>query len=255
MAESQAPYPYTPQTMTELESNFSSKRFGAYLLRAGHHPEYAIQLYLYNARLAKSLLFPLHILEIVLRNGIDEAFSHTFSESWHLDQSFRDLLSQESNNSLQKALGRFRKIPSKDDVISELSLDFWSNLFRAEYDRSIWQTNIKILFPCNTFTRASLQPEISKINRLRNRIAHHEPILDLNTSDIHAKILNIVSGRSLESGKWIKSHSTFTQMMRTKPKPGLGNGPFLRDQADTDFFKVMETETVLSLAHRSELFL
>lgn len=254
MAECQAPYPYSPTVLMELEANFSSRRFGAYLQRAGHKHEYAIQLYLYNARLAKSLLFPLHILEIVLRNGIDQAFSKTFGLDWHLDQKFRDLLSIESNNSLQKAISRFNKIPSKDDVISELSLDFWSNIFRSEYDRSIWQTNIGILFPQNSFTRASLQPEIVRINKLRNRIAHHEPILDLNNSDIHAKILNIIEARSIGTSKWVKAHSTFTQMVRTKPNPNQILGPLLKDQADSDFAVVDDSDPLLTLHNKSTRF-
>ncbi|NRH42250.1 Abi family protein [Pseudomonas sp. MS15a(2019)] len=255
MADSQALYPYPPATISELERNLSSERFGAYLTRSGHRPEYAIQLYLYNARIAKSLLFPLHILEVILRNGIDEALSTKFSYDWHLDQSFIDTLTHESNISLAKARHRFKyRVPSKSELIAELSLDFWSNLFRSDYDRTIWQTSIHILFPQRTFTRAAFKPEIMEINKLRNRIAHHEPILDINTSVIHTKVLNIIAARSQDSSDWVKAHSTFNQMMRTKPNPGSGPGPFLNNQVDKSFAIVSKEETILSLASRPEYF-
>lgn len=255
MADSQAPYPYPPATITELERNLSSERFGAYLTRSGHRPEYAIQLYLYNARIAKSLLFPLHILEVILRNGIDEALSKKFSSDWHLDQNFIGTLTLESSMSLAKARGRFKgRVPNKSELIAELSLDFWSNLFRSHYDRPIWQTSIHTLFPTKAFTRAAFKPLIMEINKLRNRIAHHEPILDINTSGLHAKVLNIIAARSQDSSDWVKAHSTFNQMMRTKPNPGFGAGPFINNQVDKSFAVVKKEETILSLASRPEYF-
>lgn len=245
MAESQAPYPYTPGLLQELEANLSSARFGAYLIRAGHHRDYAIQLYLYNARLAKSLLFPLHIMEVSLRNGIDPILTSLYGHDWPNEFAFRSTLTAKSNNSLQKAIDRFKKkTPSKDDIISELSLDFWSNLFRPEYDRAIWQTNMRVLFPHVVITRAAFQPQIHEINKLRNRIAHHEPILDANISSIHQKIIEVTSNRSTDTGNWVKSHSTVASMLRTKPKANVAPGPCISDIADRAITRIKYDATL-----------
>lgn len=247
MAESQAPYSYTQPLLQELESNLSSPRFSAYVKRAGHHRHYAIQLYLYNARLAKSILFPLHIMEVTLRNGIDAVLSGKFGENWPHEQAFRQLLTLQSNNSLQKAINRFPvRIPSKDQVISELSLDFWSNLFISHYDRSIWQTNMPILFPHTKITRAAFLPIIKELNTLRNRIAHHEPILDVNITDLHRKILDVTAYRSASTSGWVKAHSTVSNMLRTKPKATSASGPFISDIVDKSITRLPYNSTLES---------
>ena len=224
------------------------------MIKAGHRREHAIQLYLYNARLAKSLLFPLHVLEVVLRNGMDEVISSVYGDEWHLEHKFRNILSFQSNNSLQKAIDRFKKSPKKDDLVSQLSLDFWSNLFRAEYDRYLWQTQMPQLFPNHPVTRSKFEVEIIKINQLRNRIAHHEPILELNTSTDHHRILEIIGHRSTETKHWVKAHSTVPQMLRTKPKIGPVTGPLMGERSDTDFFRISSAALISDLIQSPHTF-
>ena len=223
MAESQHPFSYEAPIARLLEAQLSSKRYSTYLKKAGHSDTYAFELYLYNARLAKAFLFPLHIVEIVLRNGIDETLCALFGNRWHLEPAFLSLLTPQSLAALNKAKLRAAKKgkpAQKDDVVSRLTLDFWSNVFRAEYDRSLWQTNIKRLFPRNpAITRASLQQLVSSINRFRNRIAHHEPIFSQNVSSSYKQLIEIVGYRCATAEGWLKSHSTVHQVMRSKPKP------------------------------------
>lgn len=254
MAESQAPYSYTPQLLQDLEVNLSSPRFAAYVKRAGHHREYAVQLYLYNARLAKSMLFPLHIMEVALRNGIDTILTSMFGNSWPNNLKFRQMLTPESNNAIQKTINRFSKIPSKDDIVSELSLDFWSNLFRPHYDRSLWQTNMAKLFPCASVTRASFQSEIHEVNRFRNRIAHHEPILDMDINRLHRTVINIACYRSTHTGDWAKTHSTVPNMLRTKPKANSQPGPFISDIVDKTITRVNINATLEELISNPATF-
>lgn len=71
MAESQVPYPYTEDNHSII-SSLSEARFAPYLKNAGFNQHYAFSLYLYNARLSKAFLYPLHILEVTLRNRIDQ---------------------------------------------------------------------------------------------------------------------------------------------------------------------------------------
>ena len=68
MAQSQVPFTYLNDGQ-EIINHLSDKRFGTYLQRAGFNKDYAFELYLYNARLAKAFLFPLQILEVTVRNN------------------------------------------------------------------------------------------------------------------------------------------------------------------------------------------
>lgn len=254
MAESQSPFPYTPLNARCLEAQLSSRRFFTYLKKAGHNQAYAFELYLYNARLAKAFLFPLHIVEIVLRNGVDEILCSAYGERWPMDSTFLSLLTPQSQTSLNKAKARASKQGTiqKDDVVSRLTFDFWSNLFRAEYDRSLWQTNIKRLFPEKPdITRASLQQLVYQINQLRNRIAHHEPIFGRNVSGSYKQIIEVVSYRCKTSEAWLRSHSTVHQVLRSKP-PAERKASQMLVPYDTDIAILMDKTDTPGLAEVSD---
>ncbi|MDC9786191.1 hypothetical protein PSF97_16555 [Proteus mirabilis] len=109
MAESQQPYPYTEivnfkQKAQWIETSLSIERLLPYMRSAGYDYEKAFHQYLYNARLSKSLLFPLHILEVTLRNRIQWVLKEAFNrDDWHEDPNFIDMLKPKSKDSLQKA--------------------------------------------------------------------------------------------------------------------------------------------------------
>lgn len=219
MGVSQAPFSYTDETVQQLITALSDRRFGRYLKGSGHDRDLAFSLYLYNARLAKAFLFPLHIVEIVLRNGVDEVLVSMFGESWAFEPGFQNLLTEPSRDTLHRAIQRLGANPTKDDVVATLTFDFWSNLFRADYDRPLWQRNMHRLLPhASTSTRASFERLLKPINRFRNRIAHHEPIFHMDVSGLYKDILDVVRQRSPVTESWLKNHSTVHEVMRTSPK-------------------------------------
>ncbi|WP_099206770.1 Abi family protein [Xanthomonas citri] len=240
MAESQVPFHYTDETNRQLVSALSEERYAPYMRRSGYKPDLAFQLYLYNARLAKSFLFPLHVVEIVLRNAIDEIFTQHFTDRWPQDPGLTAILTPESKASLDKAIARSSRARpnwNKGDVIANLTFDFWSNLFRPEYDRPLWQTNMRQLLPNSTLNRAAFQSIVSRINQLRNRIAHHEPILNENSAQRLKEILDVVSFRSSIAKGWLKDHSTVYQVLKTAPSMSAGgtSGLTIGARCDTKF--------------------
>src|SRR5471030_2826765 len=128
MAESQVPYNYN-DTGAALINTLSETRFRPYLVSAGRDRDYAFALYLYNARMPKAFLYPLHILEISLRNRINEIFCDVFSEDWCHDPVFQLVLTAESLSTLNRGISR-SKSKATADVVATLTFDFWSNLFR-----------------------------------------------------------------------------------------------------------------------------
>lgn len=245
MAESQAPFSYNNQSVNELVQQLSSSRYSTYLKKAGHDHAYAFQLYLYNARLAKAFLFPLHVVEIVLRNAVDQVLSAMHGAQWPGDATFQALLTPESLTSLQKAIQRanHQGPAAKDDVIAHLTFDFWSNLFRPAYDRSIWQTSMPMLLPESpATTRAAFQPLVARINHFRNRIAHHEPIFSEDATLKFKDILDTVGYRSQAAASWLRSHATVHRIIRTRPNGAGVVGPLLGDRSDANFVLVSVEE-------------
>lgn len=237
MAESKALYSYLNNGEgigDGIEKCLSSERFAPYLKRAGHNREFAFNIYLYNARLAKAFLFPLHVLEVTFRNRLSDLFTAEFGPNWHTMPAFTSLLNPQSLAALAKAQERANS-QALQDVVAELSFDFWSNLFRDDYDRDLWQTRMGKLLPNQSVTRKELQLAVKDINRFRNRIAHHEPIHRFNLTVIHGNILHVLGWFSLETADWVKHYSTVLSILRTAPSANGENKPHFADRADNDF--------------------
>lgn len=239
MAESQDPYPYTPGDVAALKATLSPGRYATYLTEAKGNDELALGLYLYNARLAKAFLYPLAMAEVALRNANDGTLVGLHGPGWPQDAGFRAILSAESLGSLDKALNRtFLACGSypRGQVVATLTFDFWSNLFRPEYDRSLWQVNLRKVLPHapTLVTRRDVQVLVRDINRLRNRIAHHEPILSMNVTALHADIVTLLGYRCPVTAGWVRHFSTISTVIRTKPRAGQ-SAQTAGDRCDTRF--------------------
>lgn len=253
MAESQASYQYTDSGQ-EIKASLSEERFAPYMAKAGHKPEYAFNLYLYNARLSKAFLFPLHLLEVSLRNRINSIFCADFGPDWPHDITFRATLSAESQAALDKGIER-AKSPKTENVVATLTFDFWSNLFRPEYDRPFWQTNMNTLTPnAPQTTRKDFQRVVKDLNQFRNRVAHHEPIYTLDVSKFHTAIINTIRLISRETSDWVKHHSTVNQIIRTKPSSNGEAKPHFSDRCDNNFTS-LASGTPLSQLPSTRFFL
>lgn len=239
--------------MAAIQTALSDPRFGTYLVAAGQDRELAVHLYLYNARLAKSFLYLLQIAEVSLRNGMDTLFVAKHGAQWPYDAAFRNILSEESRGSLDTAIRRASDKKgnrlTRHDIVATLTFDFWSNLFRDEYDRTLWQTNLHTLFPHlpGGYTRPSVQRLVRTINSLRNRIAHHEPILSENATSMATKIISLVEMRDPVAASWMRHHSTVANVIRGKPAK---NGPMhttVGDRCDTRMQLVAITDTIATV--------
>lgn len=246
MAESQVPYIYDAAAIASLRESLSEPRFSTYLSRANGDEAFAFALYLYNARLAKSFLFPLSVAEVTLRNAVDVVLRQLFGVEWHQAANLQSVLTEGSRCALDKAKGRARS-NERGKVIAELTFDFWSNMFRNDYG-DLWRTKANIAFPglAHGEGRHEIQLLVKKINRLRNRVAHHEPILDMNVPDLHSKIIKLVDLRCPKTAEWMRYHSTVNIAMRSRPNLE-GSAPVtLASKADQRFEIV---EATSKLAH------
>ena len=245
MAESQASFKYLHGSNIRL--SLSEDRFAPYLQGAGYAEEYAFNLYLYNARLSKSFLYPLHVLEVSLRNHISAIFCSEYGDDWPHNEDFRNNLTEESCAALDKGILRAKSIKT-NDIVATLTFDFWSNLFRSEYDRAFWQTHMGVLLPnAKNPTRKDFQKTVRDLNIFRNRIAHHEPIHKVDISTQHTQIIETIGWMCFETSQWVKHYSTVNQVMRTKPSKNGELAPFFKDSCDKSFETVSLSNDLSSL--------
>lgn len=103
-------------------------------------------------------------------------------------------------------------------VVAELALGFWWSLLGDEYNRRLWQPCLQYAFD-GSVRRRQLHLALDELRRLRNRIAHHEPI---HTRDLEADyaILLDTSGRvSPRLRAQIETTSRVQAVLAQRPRP------------------------------------
>jgi hypothetical protein len=66
---------------------------------------------------------------------------------------------------------------SPGKVVAELSFGFWINMAARGYHWSLWQPCLHRAFPVSHLARPLIHTRLEAIRTLRNRIAHHEPVV------------------------------------------------------------------------------
>lgn len=247
MAESQVPYTYTAAMESSLQRSISAPRMSRYLRQTGHDFTRAMDLYLWNSRLSKSLQFPLQVAEVTLRNAVHEHLQMLGMPSeWAFDVPSMQKLNAKNaeivrsiNKSIERLLQSKMKpaqydlnvrnanhqfIPSfeiigTDDVIAKLPFETWMHMFDYQFEND-WNITLRRVFPniAPTTFRKGLFNQIGQIKTLRNRIAHHEPIFDLaNLPTLVGEINNLISIRCKDTEAWTKTHTTFMSIWHQRP--------------------------------------
>ncbi|MCZ4093613.1 Abi family protein [Sinorhizobium psoraleae] len=248
MAESQTHFTYDQSSEVSIRSSLTDPRLGKYLRESGRDFDYTMALYLWNARLCKSLQFPIHALEVTLRNAINEHIRKLgWSENWAFEDGYLATLEKKAkaaidtqNRSKRRLLEdrmrrqefnktvrdvEFRFVPAfgrlnTNDVIASLPFDYWVGMLGGSHE-SDWHATLSSIFNNLTpkTTRRDLWLIVERIKDLRNRVSHHEPIFhitDLVSS--HQSILEVIGFRDLGMKEWVRHHSTFLQVWHDKPR-------------------------------------
>jgi hypothetical protein len=132
------------------------------------------------------------IFEVILRNSIDRHMIFQKGQSWLEDAVSiggyleKNLACEHSFHVVQEAISRLGSQFTHDRLITMLSFGFWTYQFGLKEFAASGSTLLEI-FPNKPFgtNRKVIFKSLSKINEIRNRIAHYEPIcFKGNTIDI-----------------------------------------------------------------------
>ncbi|SES24770.1 Abi family protein [Corynebacterium cystitidis] len=212
-----------------LEEWFSHERMKTY----SFHPD-PEALYLWNTHVTKAFLEDIQHIEVLLRNRVHMVVSEKYGPRWyahpHIPFTFQ------AKNSINKAERRTRsdeaQTPPPGRVIAELSFDFWRYLFTNTYATTIWPLVQKTLVAtqdCNgdgslVPSLADFQDEVDVVYKLRNRCAHHEPIIKQNMQSENTELDQAQKAIKLlatwidpDAAEWITAHSRITDLRSVRP--------------------------------------
>jgi hypothetical protein len=112
---------------------------------------------------------------------------------------------------------------SPGKVIAELTFGFWPSTVTKRFHTKLWVPSLHKAFPHARVPRKIIHLRLETIRHLRNRIAHHEPILT-SRNEVYTgfpskpyialpMLLECVEWVSIEAALWLKAQSRYRQAM------------------------------------------
>lgn len=202
-----------------LEKFLSERRLFLYKNHCKNNNNKAILLYKANIRLSKAFYPLLSMLEISLRNAINEEIINHFSDhDWLINEKVgfmarlndRGFMLKSVNDAENKIRNNGKPI-TNDRIVAELSFGVWTSFYLS---RTFGILHRK---PINAFanlpagaTRNTVSQGLDEVRKFRNRVYHNETIcfnnsiFDLtNVETIYDKIKNILGWFDPIYIKWI----------------------------------------------------
>lgn len=191
----------------------SQERFEPYRKRYSSDLERGFLLYQANIQISQSFYSSLSILEVTLRNAINDSFQVYFKhEQWYKQFPFE--LKQQIEE-VENRLLKSKKPVTIDRIIAELNFGFWTILFNRKYARYFWKPLLKAFpkLPNDCRKRTIVSAKLNHIRTFRNRIYHYEPIIwDIREIVNKRKdIYEVLKWIEPETERWAKSIDRFDE--------------------------------------------
>ena len=179
----------------------------------------ALALYALNTQVSESLYTPLQMLEVSLRNRIHSVLSDCMQENWFEEDGFLKILNQRDQVVIARdRLVKFGKEPTTGRLVAALSFSFWTSMLARNYE-DLWQQTLNRIARRNdgqNLRRKDLSEPLARIRLFRNRIAHHEPVIQFNLPEEYGKIMQITRWLSRVAADWSERHSRFFHVHPTE---------------------------------------
>lgn len=211
------------QQIAAITASISPTRMGTYLNAKGFGAEAtALDIYVWNALVSGAFFSTLHIFEVVIRNAIAQALELKYGANWPWDAGFERTLSKWLKGELQCARQKII-IGSTGKVIAELKFAFWCNLFTVGQDQHIWNAHMHTVFPNLPFpltaaaSRKMLRDDMETLRGLRNRIAHHEPVIAYPLAEHRTRIQRVLKLRCGHTEAWMHQWQIVNTALAARP--------------------------------------
>ncbi len=204
--------------MESLESSLSPGRLALYEKLSGGPIENTLKLYCWNMEISKALYWPLHAFEVILRNAMADRMADEYGDNWYeMISTFSSSRSIKPNDEVEHIVKAKRKLTDEgllyghDNIVAALSLGFWQQLLQLEYNKKLWEPLFSNIF--QMLDREETYRKVNQIKRLRNNVAHYEPILVfLSKRDKrelfkdYKLVLKMIRWICPDTAQWVEDH-------------------------------------------------
>jgi hypothetical protein len=197
----------------------SDRRFAPYLAATADVAADARDLYEWNIRLAGALFEVVAHVEVLIRNAIhDQMKAATPANALHSWLTDSDVLQDKQIQAVQEAVARLKrskKAPTEDRVVAGLYFSFWAAMLGRAYEE-LWRQSLARAFP-NADNRNHLAGPLNRLVQLRNKLAHHETLIDEPIADHLERVLFVADSVDHDARAWIAGTSRILTVLSERP--------------------------------------
>lgn len=247
----------TAEQLKLLEPLISRPRLTPFLA-ATATPAAAMELYLWNVRLSAAFGEVIALAEVILRNAMAEQLAAAYGATWYarpelfddrtmsgFKTTWRNITMPVDPATGKPAQKTLRAVPA-GKIVAESTFGCWVNLLdkggtrgdgpyrkNVDYDSTLWRKALHKAFPNSGGKRTTVFTTASHVRSLRNRAAHHEPLIDgvplpgqtdrrgntrrLTLADAHTEVLRLVEYIDQDVAAWLAQTSRVPELLRTRP--------------------------------------
>lgn len=117
---------------------------------------------------------------------------------------------------IESRLKKRGKKVTEGRVYSGLSFGFWQSMFGTEYEE-LWRHSLQYVFRHSRADRAIIAAYLESLNQVRNRIAHHGSMIELDVRVEAQKILRLAEWIDSDAADWLRSIERVSALALTRP--------------------------------------
>lgn len=168
----------------------------------------------------RRLFRTIHYFEVLVRNAIDGALGagqpqEPLRDTWLLD--FETL----QPNGVKQVIVAIERLEqgkqiNRGRVIAGVSFGFWAGLFAKGYEE-LWRQRLRNAFPHASLTRKDMTERMRQIQRLRNKVAHHDCLLNQDVRGRADDMLTIAGWIDPAARAWLEAQSRVGGLLASRP--------------------------------------
>jgi len=171
----------------DFQQVMSTARMQRYYNACGNDSRKSMTLYRLNLKLSQESFTIISCFEVAIRNAIDRHYTDIHGSDWLRDSQmaggiFRVNSCRRTRNIITSTYNKLGVRYTHNKLVAEMDFGFWRFLFAQPQFFAAGQSLLNA-FPGKPTSTPAIQynhtyvfNEMGKINKFRNRIAHHEPI-------------------------------------------------------------------------------
>ncbi len=223
--------------LDEPDRWISRSRYLPYLRAANQDRGAAERLYRWNIDISNALFADIQHLEVCVRNMVDTVMreyevaprvrTSPPAGWWFNNEAYVSRFACElARREMERLKDSRQPQLVRDRVLAALSFGYWTELFGDTYE-TLWRNALHRAFgnaagPLKQqlgIQRKDVAQRLDRIRKVRNRIAHHEPIHQLDLADVHSDILTLLRWISSDLESWVQQGSRVAETLLARPEP------------------------------------